>query len=124
MRGLTNPTASDMLNLTYLTDAMDTYDITDFRGLEYAQNLTELSVSTFTSTGNNSDISPLSNLTNLTRLSLFGYRIGDSMNVGEGVSEFSVAFDWLGTGEPAEQLYEILNPNTTVFFFKPVGYIH
>ena len=62
--GKTNPTATDMLGLTYLY----AYDrgITDLTGLEYATNLTGLDL------GDNqvSDISPLAGLTNLHGLNL------------------------------------------------------
>lgn len=34
------------------------------------------------------------------------------INIGQTVSGFSVSFDWLGTGEPGSQLYEIVNPDT------------
>jgi hypothetical protein len=38
--------------------------------------------------------------------------IGLNINVGETVTGFSVSFDWLGTGSPGSQFYEIINPTT------------
>lgn len=32
------------------------------------------------------------------------------IDIGESVSGFSVSFDWLGTGNPASQLYHIVDP--------------
>jgi hypothetical protein len=37
---------------------------------------------------------------------------GLNIGVGESVTGFSVSFDWLGTGMPGTQYYEIINPNT------------
>lgn len=37
--------------------------------------------------------------------------LGSSIGIGETVSGFTVSFDWLGTGEPGSQLYEIINPS-------------
>ena len=34
------------------------------------------------------------------------------IGVGQTVSGFSVSFDWLGTGAPGEQYYEIIDPET------------
>jgi hypothetical protein len=34
------------------------------------------------------------------------------IGISETVSGFSVSFDWLGTGHPNAQFYEIINPNT------------
>lgn len=42
---------------------------------------------------------------------------GLSINVGESVTGFSVSFDWLGTGSPGSQFYEIINPTT----FETIG---
>ena len=36
--------------------------------------------------------------------------INTGINQSQSVSGFSVSFDWLGTGEPAEQFYEIIDP--------------
>ena len=33
-----------------------------------------------------------------------------AIDVGETLSGFSVSFDWLGTGEPGSQFYEIIDP--------------
>ncbi len=33
-----------------------------------------------------------------------------SIDIGESLSGFSVSFDWLGTGEPASQFYEVIDP--------------
>jgi len=35
-----------------------------------------------------------------------------AIGIGQTVSNFSVSFDWLGTGEPGSQYYEIADPNT------------
>ncbi|MHC4462646.1 MAG: hypothetical protein ACYS30_14610 [Planctomycetota bacterium] len=35
-----------------------------------------------------------------------------NIRVGEHVYGFSISFDWLGTGEPGSQFYEIINPVT------------
>jgi len=34
------------------------------------------------------------------------------IGIGEMVSGFTVSFDWLGSGEPGSQLYEIIDPTT------------
>lgn len=34
------------------------------------------------------------------------------IGIGETVSGFSVSFDWLGTGNPGSQFYEIIDPDT------------
>jgi len=34
------------------------------------------------------------------------------IGIGESVSGFSVSFDWLGSGEPGTQFYEIIDPDT------------
>jgi len=38
--------------------------------------------------------------------------LGVGIGIGESVSGFSVSFDWLGSGEPGSQFYEIINPDT------------
>ncbi len=35
-----------------------------------------------------------------------------AIDIGETLSGFSVSFDWLGTGDPGSQFYEIVNPTT------------
>ena len=35
-----------------------------------------------------------------------------SIDVGQNVSGFAVSFDWLGTGMPSSQFYEIIDPDT------------
>jgi hypothetical protein len=37
---------------------------------------------------------------------------GLNIGIGESVAGFSVSFDWLGTGSPGSQFYEIINPTT------------
>lgn len=37
---------------------------------------------------------------------------GLNIGVGEHVYGFAVSFDWLGTGTPGSQFYEIINPTT------------
>ncbi len=37
---------------------------------------------------------------------------GLNIAVGEHVYGFAVSFDWLGTGNPGSQFYEIINPDT------------
>jgi hypothetical protein len=37
---------------------------------------------------------------------------GLNIDIGESVIGFSISFDWLGTGSPASQFYEIINPTT------------
>ena len=68
---VSDPTADDMLGLTYLDDAC--IGIDDLTGLEYAYNLAELSLYD----NQISDISPLSGLTNLTYLYLSYNQISD-----------------------------------------------
>jgi hypothetical protein len=34
------------------------------------------------------------------------------IDIGESLSDFSVSFDWLGTGSPGSQFYEIIDPDT------------
>lgn len=69
--GVTNPTANDMLNLTYLYAASSS--IVDLTGLEYATNLTTLNLYS----NQISDISALVALTNLRVLSLYYNQISD-----------------------------------------------
>lgn len=38
--------------------------------------------------------------------------IGLNIGIGESAAGFSVSFDWLGTGSPGSQFYEIINPTT------------
>jgi len=38
--------------------------------------------------------------------------LGTGIGISEMVSGFSVSFDWLGTGEPDSQFYEIIDPAT------------
>ena len=69
--GITDPTAADMLGLTYLSASFS--GVTDLSGLEYAENLTELWLD-----GNSiSDLSPLSGLTALTYLGFWDNNISD-----------------------------------------------
>jgi hypothetical protein len=42
---------------------------------------------------------------------------GLSIGMGETVTGFSVTFNWLGTGNPGSQFYEIVNPST----FETIG---
>ena len=37
---------------------------------------------------------------------------GLNIEIGEHVSGFAVSFDWLGTGDPGSQFYEIIDPDT------------
>jgi len=37
---------------------------------------------------------------------------GLDIGIGEHVAGFAVSFDWLGTGEPGAQFYEIIDPDT------------
>lgn len=37
--------------------------------------------------------------------------MGAGINAGESIGGFSVSFDWFGTGNPATQYYEIVNPS-------------
>ena len=46
--------------------------------------------------------------------------LGLPINVGETAGGFSVNFDWLGTGQPGSQYYEIIN--TTTFGTIESGY--
>jgi hypothetical protein len=75
--GISDPTPTDMLGLTSLN--CDYEGVTDIAGLEYATNLTELSL------GDNqiSDISVLSGLTNLTELRLHSNQISDIFALSE-----------------------------------------
>ena len=34
------------------------------------------------------------------------------IGIGQNVSGFTVSFDWLGTGDPGSQFYEIIDPDT------------
>lgn len=43
--------------------------------------------------------------------------LDESIAVGQTVSGFTVSFDWLGTGNPMSQDYEIINPET----FETIG---
>lgn len=38
--------------------------------------------------------------------------VASNIGIGESVSGFSVSFDWLGTGNPGSQFYEIIDPVT------------
>lgn len=38
--------------------------------------------------------------------------LSSGIGIGEMVSGFSVSFDWLGSGEPGSQFYEIIDPAT------------
>lgn len=69
--GVTDPTAEDMLNLTYL-NAGD-LGITNLTGLEYAVNLSEF----YAGFNQISDLSPITGLTNLTWLYLIANQIND-----------------------------------------------
>lgn len=42
--------------------------------------------------------------------------------MGTSLSGFSVSFDWLGTGEPGSQFYEIVVPNTSPMVVIESGY--
>lgn len=69
--GVTDPNATDMLALTFLT--VDERGIADLTGLEYATNLTYLNLVI----NEISDISPLAGLTNLSDLDLGANAISD-----------------------------------------------
>lgn len=40
--------------------------------------------------------------------------LSSGIGIGESVSGFAVSFDWLGTGQPGSQYYEIVHPVTFV----------
>ncbi len=84
--GVSDPTADDMLALTYL-NAGDN-GIVDLAGLEYAVNLTTLLLFR----NQISDISPLSELTNLTLLALSFNRISDISPLSELTNLWYLSF--------------------------------
>ncbi len=69
--GITDPTPSQMLDLTWFAPAIDTTDLT---GLEYATNLQELYL---WQASHISDLSPLSGLTNLKKIDLSSNQISN-----------------------------------------------
>jgi hypothetical protein len=75
--GVSNPSANNMRNLTYLS--VVNYDIYNLTGLEYATNLKEL----YLSKNQISSLSPLSGLTNLKILDLYSNQIDDISPLSE-----------------------------------------
>ena len=38
--------------------------------------------------------------------------LGPGIGIGQTITGFAVSFDWLGTGQPGAQFYEIIDPDT------------
>jgi hypothetical protein len=47
---------------------------------------------------------------------------GLSIQTGESIYGFSVSFDWMGTGDPGSQFYEIVIPNTSPMIVVDSGW--